>query len=56
MLEVDTLQTSYICISFLVFIFFNIFLNATILAIKTCSLKTFKTAIQEGFLLITDVD
>ena len=50
MLEVATLQTSYICISFLVSIFLNIFLNVTVSAIKTCSLKTFKTVIQEGCL------
>ena len=56
MLEVDNLQTSYICISFLVFFFLNIVLHVTASAIKACSLKTFKALIHEGFLYFLIVD
>ena len=56
MLEVDTLQTSYIGISFLVFTFLIIFLNITGSAIKACSLTTFKMIILEYFLYFLLLD
>ena len=56
MLEVDTLQTSYIGISFLVFTFLIIFLNITVSAIKACSLTTFKMVILEYFLYFLLLD
>ena len=52
MIEVDTLQTSYICIRFLVFIFLNIRWNITVSAVKTCSLKTMKVFNSGRFSLL----
>ena len=56
MLVEDILPSSYICIDFLVFIFLKIFLNVLVSAIKTCSLTTFKTVIQEGFAYFLFID
>ena len=56
MLEAGNLQTPYICLSLLVFFFLSIFFHVTASAIKTCSLKTLKSLIHEGFLYFLIVD
>ena len=55
MLAEDILPTIHLY-KVLVFIFLKIFLNVTVSAIKTCSLITFKTVTQEGFLYFLSID